>query len=348
MTLHIRTILMTALLAALALALQPASACLWDTDTLATELRGLPVVDQVIAGRFVRNPPLYYELRLIRVVKQIAASPGKLELYDDAGVACDRLGQGDDAVAWMAKKKLQLDKLSAASKYAGEHLYRYHANLGTFLAHRWFKNGAKRDQMADLKAGRAHIAEAIRLNPDAHFGREKYQLAAMDWILLAPVDDKGQPPTLLSQIEGELNAEEAVKGLSGLIALGNAWESVDVFHALAIALAKRNDTSVAELARLRCIELLAAGKRSLHPKAPEDYGPAIHLSIQMASIGPVFYSKPIKPYYTKARAAADEWQAKRSTFMNAQFRKGLHPDTHPDFWKGYVDEPAAPLPPERK
>ena len=43
------------------------AACLWDRDTPADEARGLPEVVAVLTGRFERNPPLFYEMRLGRV-----------------------------------------------------------------------------------------------------------------------------------------------------------------------------------------------------------------------------------------------------------------------------------------
>lgn len=35
----------------------PARACLWDSDTLETEAKGLPGILKIITGRFERNPP---------------------------------------------------------------------------------------------------------------------------------------------------------------------------------------------------------------------------------------------------------------------------------------------------
>jgi hypothetical protein len=73
----------------------------------------LPEVIEVIAGRFERNPPLYYEMRLERAKGRIARDPLDLPAFDDAGVACDRLGRGDEAIAWMAQKKAALDAMPA-------------------------------------------------------------------------------------------------------------------------------------------------------------------------------------------------------------------------------------------
>ena len=74
-------------------------------------------------------------------------------------------------------------------------------------------------------------------------------------------------------------ADDAVRGLAGLIVLGNAWESVDVFHALIAALqtdtlgfARDRDggrNTLAHFAWLRCRELIDAGKNSMLPDAPK-------------------------------------------------------------------------------
>src|SRR5689334_3106579 len=113
----------------------PASvaACLWDRDTPVDEARGLPEVVAVLTGRFERNPPLFYEMRLGRVTAYLRDHPKDLAAYDDAGVACDRLGRGDEAISWMEKKRGQLSARKPASPEVKEQLYRYHANLGTFL-----------------------------------------------------------------------------------------------------------------------------------------------------------------------------------------------------------------------
>lgn len=53
-----------------------AAACLWDRDTPAEEALGLPEVVAVLTGRFERNPPLYYEMRLARVTLHLQSQPG--------------------------------------------------------------------------------------------------------------------------------------------------------------------------------------------------------------------------------------------------------------------------------
>lgn len=164
----------------------PLHACLWDYDTLAQESAGLPDVKAAIVGGFPRNPPLYYEMRLERVTKLIADNPDDLDAYDAAGVACDRLGRHDEAIEWMGRKQEAMQRMGYEPGAQPNHRYRYLANLGTFHAHRWFKNGADRSDMADMERGRELIALAIEENPNAHFGREKYQLMVMEWVIAAP------------------------------------------------------------------------------------------------------------------------------------------------------------------
>ena len=126
---------------------RPLKACLWDYDTLAAEAQRQPIADvvHIITGRFERNPPLYYELRLKRSAERIAANPDDFLAYDDAGVACDRLGRDDEAIAWMEKKAKRLDAAEADRGEAhelDEHRYRYLANVGTFWVHRWAHRAA--------------------------------------------------------------------------------------------------------------------------------------------------------------------------------------------------------------
>ena len=144
-----RVLTVAALLLALPLSV---AACLWDRDTPADEARGLPEVVAVLTGRFPRNPPLYYELRLKRVAAHLKDHPEDLDAYDDAGVACDRLGN-PSASEWMRLKREQLDRLEPSLPNVKEHRYRYHANLGTFLVHSWVRQGADRGKIDDVRRG---------------------------------------------------------------------------------------------------------------------------------------------------------------------------------------------------
>jgi hypothetical protein len=333
-------------------------ACLWDRDTPYHEAMDMPEVVAALTGRFPRNPPLYYQMRLDRIEAELQGKPDDLAAYDDAGVACDRLGLGDEAIAWMEKKRDRLDALGSSRAETREHLYRYHANLGTFLIHRWIRRGADRGRIDEAEAARDEIVEALEINPNAHFGREKYQLRAIEWMIAPPQSAGAQclpnflgltPPMETTLIDPK-EADEMVRGLSGLIVLGNAWESVDVFNALCLAL--QHDTlgfeddygggrnSLATFAWLRCKELIEAGKGSLLPDAPK--GDELMSMIPRPMMR---WSKDLlAPAFQKARAEADAWQAARTDFMTDRMAEGLHPDVDEDFWDGYKESGPPPLP----
>jgi hypothetical protein len=330
------------------------AACLWDRDTPADEAKGMPGVVAVLTGRFPRNPPLYYEMRLARVTAGLENHPEDLAAYDDAGVACDRLGRGDEAIAWMEKKRAQLDQLDDSLPEVKEQRYRYHANLGTFLVHRWARQGADRAKIDEVKAARDEIARALAINPNAHFGREKYQLRAVEWIVTPPAVRPGRSLPNSLGIDGQSaippkEADEAVRGLAGLVVLGNAWESVDVFHALVVALdhdsvgfrdgwdGGRN--SLSHLAWLRCCELIDTGKTSMLPDAPK--GEKLKTMLFHAEWVP---GDGIDAVFAKIRAEADAWHAARTAFMMSRLKEGRHPDTDPRFWQGYTERTAPGLP----
>jgi tetratricopeptide (TPR) repeat protein len=352
-----RTILATLVLVATAAALflvggSSRAGCLWDSDTLRAEAAGAPGLVETIVGRFDRYPPLYYQMRLDRAAEDIASDPTNLAAYDDAAVSCDRLGKHDEAIAWMARKRVALDAMPDSEERT-EHEYRYLANLGTFHAHRWLANGADRADMADMERARDLIAQAIALNPDAHFGRERYQLLALDWILQPPARDQSDSsPVSILEIDPNLPAyegtfqmgdlegqgyDDAAIGFAGLVSLGNGWNSFDVFLTLGGALQGLGDSSIGTLAWLRAQEIARAGGQSLHPSVnPGAFEPVftIHSNVVDAA--------PLERFYTKARAEADAWHAARTAYITARLEQGQHPDTHPAFFAAWAEPSTMP------
>jgi FAD/FMN-containing dehydrogenase len=337
-----------------------ARACAWDSDTLEAEARGVPDVIRALSGRFERNPPLYYEMRLARVEREVRTAPQKLELYDDAIVACDRLGRGDDALAWAAKKKTRLQVLDAKRPNVREHWYRFWANLGTVRAHRWIHNGADRKRIGEVRQARDEIARAISINHDAHFGREKYQLKALQWIVAPPKlkEPTEKLPDFLGlsskkHIDGGSGIDlmhlkdrrygDAERGLTGLITLGAAWQSIDIFNALRYVEAWRGDRTVTYLLHLRLRELAHAGRGSLHPQAPAP--PLLVQAFEPAKAADIMGVQQIyepeasdmNHAYARLRQDADDWHARRTQFMLVRLETGRHPDTDSTFWNGWDD-----------
>ncbi len=325
--------------------------CIWDRDTLASEIAGRQDAIKVIAGWFDRYPPQYYLMRLERVTAELEKDPTNLALYDDAAVASDRLGNPDAAIAWMKKKQAHLH-LEPKDAPQPNHHYRTLANLGTFHAHRWVKARlaapAEVPPLDDLRAAEQLIAQAITENPDAHFGREKYQLMMIQWLLTEDVEMESSTNPLVKLIltpvdndkdTGYLADEgipDAVDGLSGMIELGSGWRSADLFNLLALCLHAEGRSQPALMAWIRSTDLRESGIPSIHPSK--------NLIPPRPDIAEVEDPEIFKTFYTQITEAADQRHQSRTAYLLARLDRGEHPDTHPDFWNDWK-EPAFPTPP---
>ncbi len=342
---------------------QKTNGCFWDRDTLAFEASGYPGITEIITGRFDRFPPLYYEMRLERVANEIESAPDSLDLYDDAGVASDRLGRHDEAIEWMSRKRDVLDWLASEGNADSEHEYHYLANLGTMHIHRWLSNGANRDDLHDVEQSHELITAAIELNPDAHFGRERYQLLAIKWILDGYLygEDEWQQPSIVEAIPEysatrgldrftQIGYDDAVDGFSGLIALGNAWDSIDIFYALAMVLRDQEHTSISMLCELRIKELIDSGKKSLSPDFDHDaYSSTTTFDKypMYTYLTPDYLQQVGEKFFPKAREEADGWVQRRNEYALERLQRGEHPDTHPSFWADWVETTSPPKMPGR-
>lgn len=159
-----------------------AGACLWDYDTLKQERSRFPTALELITGKFPRHSREFYEWRVKDRQQKIAATGATPELLDDLAVAFDKLGDQTQAIATMERA----EKLSPGR-------YETAANLGTFYFH------AKQ-----FKAGIPHIERALKINPDAHFGREKYQLLLVQYLVSKQVDGKTKLPLATANASGEV------------------------------------------------------------------------------------------------------------------------------------------------
>lgn len=144
----------------------PAWACIWDRDTLEDELRGLPPAAVLASGRWYRHGPAYYQERIDRLSGKTDLS---LDEFDDLAVAYERLERRKEALEVLQAKA---EKLKAEPD--PEHQYRYHANRATILAH----SGQLEEALEELEL-------ALELNPEAHFGREEYQVLLIRYVQAA-------------------------------------------------------------------------------------------------------------------------------------------------------------------
>lgn len=136
-------------------------ACLWDYDTIFMERQRFPTTLEVITGKFLRHTSAFYEWRIADRAKRLETTPNDLSLYDDMAVAYDKLGQHQLAIETILKKEA-----------IEPGMYETLANLGTFHIH-----------AGNLERGVELLEQAIRVKPDAHFGREKYQVLLVKYVL---------------------------------------------------------------------------------------------------------------------------------------------------------------------
>ncbi len=335
-----RPLLFVALLVCVPLA--PTNACLndRDSDALAVQNTRFPDALRVISGRFERNPPRFYQMRIARVERELKSKPLQFGLYDDLAVAHDKLGDSQSALEIMAQKRALLPAFNAKDKANKEAWYRFFANDGTFRAHRFLKDGAKIEQIGEMKTARTEIKRALDIKPNAHFGREKYQLAVMDWVVATKTQktNSSLDEFLDNRFRwswGELENKEVVQGLSGLVVLGAAWESPDVFNALARAMENQRTVALSFLAQKRTEELLREGKHSFNSASlnlEEVAGQEEMLEHRGLNSKNV---QTLNALYPQLRTEADAWNARRAQWMNAKFAFGKHPDTDTSFWNGW-------------
>jgi len=153
-----------------------AHACLWDNDTLAQERARMPGVHEAVIGFFPVHSPAYDEWRIADRLRRLDElpddDPARLPLYDDLAVSYDRLERSSEAIEIM-ERALAMDP----------DRYETLANLGTVLVH-----------AGRLDEGLVHLRRALEINPEAHFGRERYQILVIDWARHSMTENGWMPP----------------------------------------------------------------------------------------------------------------------------------------------------------
>jgi len=372
---------MAALSAVLAMQ-QPASACYNDQERIVAIESQVPEIDVIIAGGFARQSDEYYQSRIDTLAPALLATdapkffspvdiPHYLRKFDDVAVAFDKLGKSDVALKWMERKFAEMERLeySSSEQSAENHFYTYYANIGTIRVHRWLKQHFDdREDKAELDKAIGEIEQAIELYPDAHDGRERYQLLAMKWIRDLPKPEMqmvrwgGHRPLMPSifpesffelpeegneaanKAEMAAKLHDAAQGLAGLIALGNAWESVDVFYSLSrvlMALYRLDHDESYEASALfaakRASDLAQDGARSIAVPFFESYE----------------LSNMIWGYHVESSDCDDlklvpdlalrnsviDWQEAREAYSKAQLAANISAADPKAFWADFEGDP---------
>lgn len=294
-------------LLAIALAGVAMTPCLWDSDTLDTELRGLPEAFDLIIGKWHRHSDAYYEDRVATLAGKSTLS---LADYDDLAVAYEHLDQRDKAIEAMGRKANAL-----AGKPDEEHQYRYHANLGTFYAH----DGRYEEALRELRT-------AVEINPQAHFGREVFQIELIEYVAAAKKDPAvwGRHSSLRHagysmpfmvgsdaihvgpRRSGErtLDWDVAHKALAGMLRFGGL-EGAELYRGLAELYLSKRHLNLAWWAYGRAIERghPAAAGLALVRKSIERHWDDARRHENTGHVNPT------QADYARKRSAADAWLA---------------------------------------
>jgi tetratricopeptide (TPR) repeat protein len=316
-------------------------ACINDTDTVEFELKNMNLLEEIkqtqntrergrligelviraAAGRFERYPKKYYELRIAALKKE-----PKLDPYaaDDLAVAYDRIGDSKSAMHVMSA--------SLAERTPGsEEMYRFHANYGTFLAHDWFKSGAKKSEVKQLDEAAKQIELGLKIRPDAHFGREKIQLQLLRFVAARSRGVEESP--LFHFLRKELKDHEIAIGLCGLVMMGAAYESPDVFAALAET--RQISQAGKTVARYRSADLV----RTRKPFSDTLDAELIKLIQDKDFLKGTTESSKL---YLKIRKDGEAVHQQRTSYMLTRLNRGEHPDWEERFWSDWK-EPQYPV-----
>jgi hypothetical protein len=169
------------LVVVLLMAGMPLLACLWDGDTLAAEQARFPEAAQLITGTFPRHSREFHEWRVKECESLIKAQKDVLTTHDDLAVSQHKLGDHKGAIETMNQKE---------KRFPG--VYETYSNLGTFYIY-----------TGQLDEAMKHIRKALTINENAHFGREKYQLWLVEWLLHQKKEGPDEPGSIRDIVEGE-------------------------------------------------------------------------------------------------------------------------------------------------
>ncbi len=301
----------------ISVATSSAMACYNDHDTNLTELRDNLDVTKAIIGRFTLYPAAYYRKR-IEIQKEILRKdPSNLEAYDNISVAYDRICDGESALKWIHEKRKHLTGAPDLQLYSTE------ANEGTFLIVRWIR-GHKPGDVVDAVASEKFIEKALKINPDAHFGREFAQLYSIRAMIECGKNENWKAEftdTLIKIADRDhIDRKKLRFGIAGMMVLGAAWNMPPMIQAMANLVPE--DEQVVNLCTLRIGMLIPEWDNNGYP------------IVKVNRVNPKEKSVLYQLVFN-----GDKFQANREEWILAQIAKGKHPDTNPDFWTGFVDVP---------
>lgn len=136
-----------------------AHACLWDSDTLLQEKWHSPkLADAILKPEALKPDRKALQARIAKL--EANRKENDPAWWNDLAGAYIRLGQSEKAVALLE---------SVVNRFEND--YGIHANLGTAY-----------HLLGRYEEAEKHIARDLEINPEAHFGLEKYHLALLQYL----------------------------------------------------------------------------------------------------------------------------------------------------------------------
>lgn len=135
-------------------------ACMWDSDTLRDEKKARPKMAKAILGK---APDLGDPTKLRKRITELQSNRRENDpaWWNDLAGAHIRLGESKTAAELLE---------SVVARFSDD--YGVHANLGTAY-----------HLLGRYQEAEKEIARDLEINPDAHFGLEKYHLALLQYLI---------------------------------------------------------------------------------------------------------------------------------------------------------------------
>jgi tetratricopeptide (TPR) repeat protein len=316
-------------------------ACLWDYDTLMMERQRFPSALELITGKFLRHTPEFYQWRIQDRLAKLKTDPDNLAYYDDLAVAYNKVGQHKKAIETILIKE---------QKKPG--LYETYANLGTFLFY-----------TSDFEKSLEYIDRAIAINPDAHFGREKYQKYLTRYIIDTRKVDKLQLPMghdvndykgfdlylalqensarLPRQVLSEEQHRAAVKGVLGMMKFAN-YDSPILLEVLGDLLRWRDaHFEEVDAKRLAARAYLKASYEVPDESAKKAYRDLAEKTLKYQTRNPATYEQvslhALEQSFQKELGEATKWYEQLRNNELEWIREGKNPEI--EFARLYYGEP---------
>src|SRR5262245_720455 len=146
----------------------------------------------VIHERYPKHGPAFYRERERLAHPRLAQIPENSDeafgLIDDIAVGMVRTGKLNDAIP-ILRNKLKLQERRGLS---GRDLYTTYANLGALVFHANLAKAIDRDAAARAGAseGLDMVRQSVKVNPEAHFGREQWQVVNGEFLMASCSDPK--------------------------------------------------------------------------------------------------------------------------------------------------------------